>query len=276
MIKSLKFGVIIRYVFLMLVFLFSVGPIVLLFSTSLKSTNDFMLNPFGPPSKLIFENIPKAWVAGGYAIAYRNSIVVGLSTILIVTVFGGACAFALAKMKFKGNSAVMTYIILTMSVPIGMCLVPLFFMWQKLHLMGSLLGMVIIYSGIYLPFNTIFLRTFFIGIPDAILESGRMDGCSDLQNFFLIVLPIAKPAFLTVSLLVLLNTWNEFFFANAFLNVDKWRTVATRYLTFTGSFTSDWTMICAAGAVALLPIMIFYLLFQRNFIEGLTAGSVKG
>ena len=274
--KPLKFGRIIRNVFLLFVLIFSVGPILLLFLTALKSKSDFMVNSFGLPTKLVFENIPRAWIDGGYTIAYRNSIIVGLCTIIIVTLFGGACAYALAKMKFMGNSAILTYLILAMSVPIGMCLIPLFFVWQRLHLMGSLFGLIIIYSGIYLPFNTIFLRAFFVGIPDALLESGKIDGCSDLQNLFCIVLPIAKPAILTVSLLVLLSTWNEFFFANAFINDDKWKTVATRYLTFTGTFSSDWTMICAAGAVALLPMMIFYLIFQRNFIEGLTAGSVKG
>lgn len=107
-------------------------------------------------------------------------------------------------------------------------------------------------------------------------EAAMIDGCTEMQVFWKIMFPLAKPAFLTVDLLVVLWTWNEFFFANAFIQSDNLKTVSTRYLMFTGQFSSDWTKISATGLIAIVPILAIYFFFQRNFIEGLTAGSIKG
>ncbi|WP_246218426.1 carbohydrate ABC transporter permease [Litoribacterium kuwaitense] len=108
------------------------------------------------------------------------------------------------------------------------------------------------------------------------MDSAKIDGCNELQVMTRIILPLASPAFLTVILLVGLWTWNEFFFANAFLQSEDIKTVATRYLAFTGRFSSDWTMLSAAGVITILPITIIFLILQRQFIEGIAEGSVKG
>jgi raffinose/stachyose/melibiose transport system permease protein len=265
-----------RYILLLLVLILSLAPLMLLFINAVKPSTEFLSNPFGLPSKFAFGNIKDAWIQGQYGTAFLNSILVGVATIAIVSVFGGLCAYSLAKLPFRGSSLVMTYFILAMSVPLGLFLVPLFFIWQKLHLMNTLQGLILIYSAIYLPFNIFFLRSFFVGIPNALRESALIDGCGEMQVFWKIMFPLAKPAFLTVDLLVALWTWNEFFFANAFIQSDSLKTVSTKYLVFTGQFSSDWTKISAAGLIAIVPILIIYFFFQRNFIEGLTAGSIKG
>jgi len=254
----------------------TLAPIFLLFMNALKPSEEFTASPFGLPSRITLENLTTAWTMGGYAQAYGNSIIVGISTVLIVCVAGGLCAYALAKMEFRGKGFIMLLLFLVLSVPMGLFLVPLFYAWIKLELMNTHQGLILIYAAIYMPFNIFLLRTYLLGIPKEISESARIDGCNELQIFGRIMIPIAKPVFLTVSLLTGLWTWNEFFFANAFIQKDELKTVATKYLVFVGNYSADWSKISAAGVISILPFIVIYFLLQRNFIEGMAEGSVKG
>jgi len=261
---------------LVLIGLFAVGPILLLALNTFKPADQFLVAPFGFPSRLTFDNIAGAWTEGHYARAYWNSLVVGSATIAVVCFGAGLGAYALAKLEFKGSNVVMLFLLLTMSVPMGLFLVPLFYVWQKLHLMDSLIGLIIIYSAIFMPFNVFLLRSFFLGIPKEIGESAKIDGCNEFEILWRIIVPLSKPAFLTVALIVGLWTWNEFFFANAFIQTDELKTVSIKYLSFVGNFTSDWSKISAAGFISIFPIVVLYLLLQKRFIEGITEGSIKG
>jgi len=265
-----------RHAFLLIFLCFAVGPIALLFLNALKPPAEFASNPFALPSHWTLDNLKEAWTVGGYGEAYGNSVLIGACTVVVICVFGGLCAYALAKMDFKGKGVIMTFLFLTLSVPLGLFLVPLFYVWQKLNLMDTRFGLILIYSAIYMPFQIFLMRTFFIGIPKEISESARIDGCNELMILQKIIFPIARPVFLTVALLVGLYTWNEFFFANAFIQTDSLRTVSTRYLVFVGNYSSDWSKISAAGVISILPFVAIYLLLQRRFIEGITEGSIKG
>ena len=207
--------------------------------------------------------------------AFINSTIVSGVSIVVVDIVVGCCAYSLAKLHPRWGSVIFNYFLVAVTIPISLCLVPIFFLWQKLGLMNTLLGLIILYCGTNIPFDVIFMRAFFVGIPTEVIESARLDGCNEPNIVLRIVVPMAKPAFFTISLLVGLGTWNEFFYANAFIQTDALRTVATRYLAFVGQYSSDWTMICAAGLITILPMTILYFCFQRNFIEGLAAGSVK-
>ncbi|PLS09631.1 carbohydrate ABC transporter permease [Neobacillus cucumis] len=265
-----------RHIPLLMVTAVSIGPLLLLFSNALKSREEFTKNPFGFPSKLVFQNLVDAWEKGSYGQAFLNSLIVGLSCIIIICICAGLAAYALSKLQFKGSNTMMGILLFILSIPMGLFLVPLFFIWKNLNLMDSLFGIILIYSAIFLPFNIFLLRSFFVAIPNELLDSARVDGCNEMQVIYKIMMPLARPAFLTVMLLVGLWTWNEFFFANAFLQTEELKTVATRFLVFTGRFSSDWTMMSAAGVITILPITVIFLILQRRFIEGITEGSVKG
>jgi raffinose/stachyose/melibiose transport system permease protein len=215
-------------------------------------------------------------VQGGYAQAFVNTLLATAVTIIVVVIVCGSCAYSLAKLNPRGKTAVVNYFMFTMSVSVSLCLVPLFFLWMKLNLMDTLHGLILIYIGTNIPFTVIIIRSFFLGIPGEILESARIDGCSEWKTLWRIVFPISKPIFLTASLLTGLSVWNEFFYANSFIQTDSLRTVATRYLVFAGQYSSDWGKISAAGVITVLPMVALYLTFQRQFIKGLTAGSLKG
>lgn len=267
---------ILRDIFLIILAFFCIAPVVLLFFNATKTEADFLRNPFGIPSEFHFENFVDAWKKGGYTQGYLNSILISGVSIVFVVLFSGMAAYSLAKMRFKGNSMVMTYFVLSMSIPVSLFLVPLFFIFKKLGLMNSLPGLILIYVAIYIPFNVVFLRSFFLGIPTTIIESAKLDGCTEFGVFSKIILPLSKPAFLTVALLVFLWTWNEFFFANSFLTSSGLKPVSTRFIAFKGTYSSTWTLISSAATISIFPIMTAYLCFQKNFIEGLMSGSIKG
>lgn len=127
-----------------------------------------------------------------------------------------------------------------------------------------------------IPFNLLLLRTFLIGIPKEIEEASRVDGCNEIRVFISITMPLAKPIMTTVILLVFVTAWNEFLMANTFLTDDSIRTVATRFVKFTGEWTRDMAKIFTAGAITLIPIIILYIIMQKKFIEGMTKGGLKG
>jgi len=265
-----------RHIPLLLVVAFAMAPLVLLVGNAFKSKQEFRKNPFGFPKEPVFQNLVDAWNKGGYGAAFMNSAIVCAVVMFVVCLFAGLAAYALSKLKFRASGLLMGLLLFVMSVPMGLFLVPLFFLWKNLGLMDNLLGIILIYSAIFLPFNIFFLRSFFVGIPNEIIESAKIDGCNDWRTIFYMIVPISKSAFQTVALLVGLWCWNEFFFANAFLQTPEAKTVATKYLLFTGRFSNDWTMISAAGLITILPIILLFVFMQRNFIDGITEGSLKG
>lgn len=138
------------------------------------------------------------------------------------------------------------------------------------------LGLILVYIAMQIPFNMLLLRTFLSGIPREVEEAAKIDGCNEINAFFRITLPIAKSIFLTIAILVFVNVWNEFLWANTFLTTDLLKPLATRYVKFVGEFTSNMARIYTASAITITPIIAIYLLFSRRFIEGMTSGSVKG
>lgn len=265
-----------RHTVLLIVSALTILPFLLLVFNAVKPVSEFARNPFGPPRHLALSNFVEAWTRGNYGQAYLNSIIVGLVCIIVIGFVSGLAAYALSKMRFKSAGAIMGFILFTMSIPLGMFLVPLFFIWQRIHLMNSLYGLIIIYCGIFLSFNIFLLRSYFVGIPGELREAALVEGANEFQVFMRIMVPLAKPAFLSVSLIIAVWTWNEFFFANAFLQSNHIKTVAIRYLVFTGEFSQNWALISAGGLISIAPIIVIYLLLQRRFIQGIVDGSVKG
>ena len=136
--------------------------------------------------------------------------------------------------------------------------------------------MILIYIGINIPFNFVFMSAFFEGMSKELDEAARIDGASEMQNLWYIVVPLAKPIMTSVMLIVFVNTWNEFLFSNTFLQKEEMRTVSLRFFNFVGKNGADYGYIYAAAIISILPIIIIYFLMQDSFVEGMTTGSVKG
>lgn len=149
-------------------------------------------------------------------------------------------------------------------------------MMNKIGLVDTRWSLMIVYTAINILFNMLLLRTFLSGIPRELEEAAKIDGCNELNSFLKITLPIAKPMFLTIAILVFVNVWNEYLWSNTFITSDALKLVATRFVKFTGEYGSNMARIYTASVITVAPVIILYLFFSRKFIEGMTSGSVKG
>jgi raffinose/stachyose/melibiose transport system permease protein len=260
---------------LLLLVVATLAPLYVLFVNSVKTDFDIKADPLGLPATIHLDNFVAAWNTAGYTTAFRNSIIVTGATVLIVCLTGGMCAHAMANLKLPGQNVVLVYLLLAITVPPLLYLVPLFILWTKLHLINTLPGLILIYSALYLPFGIFLLRAYFINLPHEITDAARIDGCSEWQTFRRVVVPLSWPAFASVGLIVGVWSWNEFIFAITFLPTQSLQTVAVRYASFTGQWVSNYAYISSAGVIMILPAVILFLVLQRRFVEGMTAGGLK-
>lgn len=265
-----------NYLVLILLALFALVPVLLLALNSLRTTQEIGTNPFALPESWLFSNYAEAWDQGDFSTTMVNTVILTGGTIIGVVIIGGLAAFSLARFRFPGANALSFYLLVGTSVPALVFMVPLYFMWAQIGLVNSLFGLIIIYVALNSPFATYLLRSFMISIPADYEEAARIDGASDLQVFTQIIVPLAWPGFLTMVLVVGLAVWNEFLFAVTFLQRDELKPIATSVQSFQTRYSRDWGLTSAASMIMVVPIVILFLLLQRQFIEGLTRGGLKG
>jgi raffinose/stachyose/melibiose transport system permease protein len=267
-----------NYLILTLLVIVAVGPVIVLAFNSLKGSADIGRNPLGLPplDRIQWHNYPEAWVVGNFSTTTVNSLILVVATLMGVLILGGLAAYSLARLEIPGGNYVTLYLLVGISLPLQLFLVPLFYLWHRLGLINSLFGLVIIYIATMSPFSIFLLRSYMVQLPRDFEDAARIDGCNELQVFTRIVVPLSWPAFLTVGLVVSLNVWNEFLLATVFLTDQRLHTVVTSYYNFTSRFSRDWGLTSAAGMMMIIPILIIFLSLQRRFIAGLTQGGVKG
>lgn len=273
--KAVAFAVI-RNVFLVLVALFAAVPLLQVLLNSFRTDREVKTMPLGLPKEWIFNNYPETWEIGGYATAYFNSLLTAFVVIAVVLVVVGLGAYAICKLEFKLRGIFTAYFFVAISLPGFLYIVPDYFLMNKIGLVDTRWSLMIVYTAMQIPFNMLLLRTFLTGIPRELEEAGKIDGCNELQSFLKITLPIAKPMFLTIAILVFVNVWNEFLWSNTFITTEELKLVATRFVKFTGEYGSNMARIYTASVITIAPVVILYLFFSRKFIEGMTSGSVKG
>ena len=264
------------YVILVLLALFALGPLVILVFNSLKSKAEIGRNPLGLPLSPVFENFPEAWTQGDFATTMVNSTILTVGTIVGVCIIAGTSAYAMARLNLPGTNAVLLYLFVASAVPFQLFLIPLFFLWSTLNLTNTRFGLILIYWAIFSPLGTLLLRSYLVQLPRDFEDAARIDGANELQVLLRVVLPLSWPGLLTVALVAGLATWNEFFFAITFIQDNNLKPVTTSFLAFQTNFSQDWGLTSAAAIYIILPIVVLFLILQRRFISGLTAGGLKG
>jgi len=266
------------YILLSILVAFSLYPIAMLFFNSLKTNRAIGLNPLGPPpvEALQWGNYVKAWINGHYAVTMRNSAILAVGTVTLVLLVAGMAAYSLARLKPRGSDYLLVYFLVATAIPIMLFMFPLFFMWKQLGLINNLLGVMIIHATRFSTFSTFLLRSYMVSIPRDYDDAALIDGASRFQVFRHVIVPITKPGFLTVGLIMALWSWNEFLIAVTFIHDPNLKPVATSLYAFASRYDRDWALTNAASVIMLLPAIIIFLTFQRQFIEGMTKGGIKG
>ena len=251
-------------------------PLAMIILNSFRSNEEIFVSMMGIPTSLNLENYLVAWNKGGYASAYVNSLFIGVCTSALELMVIGLAVYGIKKADCFGKKFFSTYFVAGLAIPTFAILVPLFSTYNKLGLLNTRMGLVIIYVATNMSFNYMFLSAFFDGMSKELDEAARIDGASEMQNFIYNVLPLAKPIFTSIVLITFVNTWNEFMFSNTFMQQEAMRTVSLRFYNFVGGTRTDYGYVYAAAIISILPVVIIYMFSQNSFIEGMTAGSVKG
>ncbi|MFL0554086.1 carbohydrate ABC transporter permease [Paenibacillus barengoltzii] len=273
--KSIGFRIL-AYTFLSLFAIINIIPLFWMVVNSFKNEQEYALSPFSLPEALHVSNYAEAWKVANMNVYFLNSLFVTFAS-LVVTVFLGALAsYFLSRFQFRLRGFTYGVFLLGMLVPIHATLIPIFLIMQKLHLLDTHLSLILPYTAFHLSLTIIILEGFMRGFPKDLEESGVMDGAGIFRIFWSIILPITRPAMATVIILNFIYNWNEYLFALVLISSSELKTLPLGLANFVGIETANLTLQMAALTMALIPIIIFYLLLQKQLVTGMTAGAVKG
>ncbi len=233
-------------------------------------------------SGLHFENYAKAWNASNVSVFFTNSLVyASISCVLLILVCAPA-AYVLSRFTFIGNKIIQSGFVASMGVPATMIVLPLFGLvagWDVLNVsLANRAVLIFLYVGVNVPYTTIFLLTFFANLSRAYEEAAAIDGCPPMKTFWKIMLPMAQPGIITVTIFNFINVWNEYFMSLIFANSDKVKPVAIGLYGMINSmrYTGDYAGMFASVVIVFLPTFILYIFMSEKIIAGITGGGVKG
>lgn len=271
------------YLILLIWVLFTVILIGWVVGASFATTKDiFKGNALDFPTGLHFENYIKAWTSQNVSVFFTNSLVYATVSMFLLIVVCAPAAYALSRFKFFLNHPIQSSFVAAMGVPTVMIILPLFGLVFQMGLLNADLSirglMVFLYVGVNVPYTTIFLLSFFSNLSRSYEEAAAIDGCSPMGTFWKIMLPLAQPGIITVSIFNFINVWNEYFMSLIFANSDAQRPVAVGLYSMIQSmkYTGDWAGMFASVIIVFLPTFILYIFLSERIIAGVTGGGVKG
>ncbi|WP_440071069.1 carbohydrate ABC transporter permease [Streptosporangium sp. OZ121] len=264
-----------------------VVPIVWTFLASVKSEDEIFGDAWSLPASLRLDNWARAWEQAHIGQYMINSIVVVAFGTFGTMLFGSMAAYVLARYRFRGNRSIYLLFVSGLAFPVYLALTPLFFVVQNMGtvpVIGPYIGLnthgglVLVYIAYSLPFTVFFLAAFFRTLPGAVAEAAFVDGASHTRVFFQIMLPMAKPGIVSVTIFNVLGQWNQYQLPLVLLNSDRDKWVLTQGIadiSTAAGYDADWSALFAALSMAILPMLIVYTLFQSQIQKGLTAGALK-
>jgi multiple sugar transport system permease protein len=253
---------------------FALGPFLWQALTSLRPASE--LTSLGWPSKLTLASYVAVFQGRPFGRVLLNSAIVAGGTTALSIFIGGGASFALARLPLRGRSVILAAALLVSMFPPVATVSPLYLLIRALGLRDRLGGLILTDTTFALPMTLWILTGFFRSVPDELFRAARIDGCSPLQTFRKVFLPIAGPALATTAILVFIFSYNELTYALTFTSSPEARTVPVAITLFAGEHEEPWGEIAAASVIATLPLVAVTLIFQRRIVAGLTAGAVKG
>ena len=265
------------FLFMLLAFFISVYPLLWVVIQSLKTETEFLESIWTLPARLNFQNYATAWNDAGMSRYFMNSVVVTLVTTAVNLVFVTCAGYAFAKLKFPGKTFFYYMIIFNLLIPTAIILLPMFTMVNRMHLVNTLPALVFPYFQGFAPMGLIICRNYFEDLPDELMEAGKLDGCSNMQVFRKIMLPLAKPILATMAILSAMQVWNEYLWALTSSTDESKYTLSVGVALFNKKTeTVGYTPVFAALSISALVIVVVYLCMQKNFVKSIAAGAVKG
>lgn len=266
-----------RYVVLIVGAAIMVIPFLYMLSTSFKAQQYVLTTP--PqfiPHPVTASNYTAAWQSNHFGRYFLNSVVVAVVSTALSLLLSSMMAFGFARFRFAGRELLFRLLLLGLMIPAMMLIIPQFVLAKYLGLLDSYGGLVVFYVGSSLALNTFLLRGFFESIPMELEQAMEIDGARAVTRYFRLILPLSKPVLATATIFTFLASWDEFAWALTIINSPEKRTLPLAIQLFQGQNQTLWGLVFAASAIAVVPVLVVFLIFQRYFVQGLTAGALKG
>lgn len=254
---------------------YSAGPFAWVAIMSLRTTSEISADPYALPEYVHWEKYAAAWTTSHYGTYFWNSTAVVVAAVAILTIVGSMAAHCLARYRFRGNRLIYFLIFSAIIFPPQVTIISLFQVLVEYGLFNTRTGLTLVYVSIQLPLTMYILEGFFAQIPQDLFDAAKIDGCSDLNIFWQLTLPVGLPAIATTVILNFINLWNEFLFAVVLITDEEKRTLPLGIQRFMGDQMQDIGMISTGLMIAIIPVIVIYVLFSEKLIQGMTAGAVK-
>lgn len=264
------------YTFLGFCCLCTLLPCALIILISLRTKQEIIQQgAFGIPEVWHWENYANAWRIGRFSQYFMNSVIISVITVAGVLALTLLAAYAFSTMKFKGRGVLETLMMLGLILPQEIVIIPLFYDLKSMGLIDTLWAVILPSIAMNLAFGIFLLRGFIKDVPPAMLEAAKIDGCNEWQNLRFIITPLIIPALISLLIFVFMSSWNGFILPNIMIKSESMRTLPLGLDFFRGKNTQNIPLTAAASNIIALPVVLIYLMFQRNLIRGMMVGAVK-
>lgn len=268
---------ILRWILIIFFAVYTLFPLVWLAVSSLKTNFEFLAgSPFSLPAVPQWQNYINALTVAGLGRMLLNSVIVGLCATFFNIIAASLGAYCISRFRFRGRGNLYTLFTAGILVPLNALMVPYFVIINKLGLINTYGGMILLYTAIGIPMSTFLIRGLMDSIPMELEEAAYIDGCGFFGRFFHVVLPLSRTGIVTAATFQFLTCWNEFVFANLLVSSEKLRTIQVGIRYFTNQFSTDYVSMYAAIMISIIPSILGYIIFQEQIISGMTSGAVKG
>ncbi|GGS84310.1 carbohydrate ABC transporter permease [Nonomuraea spiralis] len=250
-------------------------PLLWMVASSFKSNAQIFADPFALPATLDFGRWAEAWEVGGIGGYALNSVIVTSVSVLLILALSSAAAFAFSRYEFRGRGLLMGLLALGLLLPLQSYFIAQSTMFTELALSDTRWALIIPYVAMGLPLATYLIKVYLDALPRELFEAAHIDGASDLRVYLLIALPLLRPGLATVAVFSALSCWNEFLLALLYIQDDSLKTIPTGLLAFSSRYVTDYGLLFSALSIITLPMIAVYVVFNRQVVSGITAGSLK-
>lgn len=274
--RNEKIRLSVAYIFIIIMVFLAITPFIYVIFTALKTMEQIYDPSQIIPTHITFDNFYHVIFQSNFVRYFMNSVFITVVTTTICMILSTMAAYGLTRYRIFGAEAIKMSVLMTRMFPGILLCVPFYIIMKNLHLIDSYVGLVMMYISFSLPFAIWNTCAFFGTLPWELEEAAMIDGCSRWRSFFSVIIHVAKPGLFVTALLSFITTWDEYMYASIFINTTMKKTLQVGMQDFVGQYSVDWGLLMSAVVISLIPIFLFFVLVQKNLVQGLSAGAVKG
>ncbi|MGI6215349.1 MAG: carbohydrate ABC transporter permease [Christensenellales bacterium] len=272
---SFSFGRLMHYAVLIMLAVIFLFPVVWVALSSFKYQQEIFQVPMTfLPKKWTLDNYVFSFAQNNFFINFKNSLIVSVISTVITVLINTMAGYALAKYIFPGRELIFTVMLATLMIPLQVIMVPVFLQLKRFHMLNSLWGVIIPPAAT--PTGVFLARQYMVSLPNSMIEASRIDGASESKIFFKVIVPLSKPIIATITIFSFMWRWNDYLWPLIVITDNKLQTLQQALAGFVGQLQINWSSLLAMTSISMLPVILVFFMFQKYFMTGITAGSVKG